>query len=70
MRTFLSALMMAGLIALGAPVAAQQTTGNITGRIVDDQGAAVPGRRDPSGQRCRRPWEFSSGNESARAARG
>ena len=43
MRTFVSALMMAGLIALGAPVAAQQTTGNITGRIVDDQGAAVPG---------------------------
>ena len=42
MRTFVSALMMAGLIALGAPVAAQQTTGNITGRIVDDQGAAIP----------------------------
>jgi hypothetical protein len=43
MRTFVTALMMAGLVALGAPVAAQQTTGNITGRIVDDQGAAVPG---------------------------
>jgi outer membrane receptor protein involved in Fe transport len=30
-------------LALAAPAAAQQTTGNITGRIVDDQGAAVPG---------------------------
>ena len=28
---------------LAAPAAAQQTTGAITGRIVDDQGAAVPG---------------------------
>ena len=26
-----------------APAAAQQTTGNITGRITDDQGAAIPG---------------------------
>ena len=32
------------VIALGTlPASAQQTTGNITGRIVDDQGAAVPG---------------------------
>src|SRR5688500_15639669 len=30
-------------LALAAPAFAQQTTGNITGRIVDDQGAAVPG---------------------------
>jgi hypothetical protein len=31
-------------LALAAPAAeAQQTTGNITGRILDDQGAAVPG---------------------------
>ena len=30
-------------IALAAPAVAQQTTGNITGRIMDDQGAAVPG---------------------------
>jgi outer membrane receptor protein involved in Fe transport len=30
-------------LALGSPAFAQQTTGNITGRIVDDQGAAVPG---------------------------
>src|SRR5688500_19651742 len=30
-------------LALAAPAAAQQTTGNITGRIVDDQGAAIPG---------------------------
>jgi len=28
---------------LATPAVAQQTTGNITGRIVDDQGAAVPG---------------------------
>lgn len=28
---------------VAVPVAAQQTTGNITGRIVDDQGAAIPG---------------------------
>ena len=28
---------------LAMPAVAQQTTGNITGRIVDDQGAAVPG---------------------------
>ena len=38
-----SALMIGRPLALGAPAAAQQTTGNITGRIVDDQGAAVPG---------------------------
>ena len=38
-------LAMIVLCALGAavPVLAQQTTGNITGRIVDAQGAAVPG---------------------------
>ena len=28
---------------LAVPAAAQQTTGNITGRVVDAQGAAVPG---------------------------
>src|SRR6185437_15013211 len=37
-------LAMIALCALGAaPVLAQQTSGNITGRIVDAQGAAVPG---------------------------
>ena len=37
-------LAMIALCALGAaPALAQQTTGNITGRIVDGQGAAVPG---------------------------
>ncbi|CAN5711867.1 hypothetical protein BH18ACI5_BH18ACI5_20110 [soil metagenome] len=36
--------MIALLVAISAsPALAQQTTGNITGRIVDDQGAAVPG---------------------------
>jgi Carboxypeptidase regulatory-like domain/TonB dependent receptor-like, beta-barrel len=30
-------------LALATPAFAQQTTGNITGRILDDQGAAVPG---------------------------
>jgi hypothetical protein len=34
---------MALVTLLGAPAAAQQTTGTIAGRIVDDQGAAVPG---------------------------
>jgi hypothetical protein len=31
------------LLALGTPALAQQTTGSITGRLVDAQGAAVPG---------------------------
>ena len=31
------------LVAAAAPAHAQQTTGNIAGRLVDDQGAAVPG---------------------------
>jgi hypothetical protein len=34
---------LAMLLALALPAAAQQTTGNITGRVLDDQGAAVPG---------------------------
>ena len=34
---------MIATCALALPAAAQQTTGNITGRILDDQGAAVPG---------------------------
>ena len=35
--------MIAIVIGLAAPLMAQQTTGNITGRLVDAQGAAVPG---------------------------
>ena len=31
------------VLMLAVPAAAQQTTGNITGRVLDDQGAAVPG---------------------------
>src|SRR5439155_6621916 len=31
------------LLLTGAPALAQQTTGTITGRVVDQQGAAVPG---------------------------
>ena len=35
--------MFAIVIGLAAPLLAQQTTGNITGRVLDQQGAAVPG---------------------------
>src|SRR6478672_2680006 len=42
MRRIIAALMVVGLF-MATPLAAQQTTGNITGRLVDDQGAAVPG---------------------------
>src|SRR3954447_16561333 len=35
--------MLAIVIGLAAPLMAQQTTGNITGRLVDAQGSAVPG---------------------------
>src|SRR5918996_71206 len=31
------------LLVSALPAAAQQTTGNITGRVLDDQGAAIPG---------------------------
>jgi outer membrane receptor protein involved in Fe transport len=43
MKTFATALVMACLIAIGVPASAQQSTGTIAGRMVDDQGAAVPG---------------------------
>jgi outer membrane receptor protein involved in Fe transport len=44
MRRLFIAACVALALALAAPAAeAQQTTGNITGRIVDDQGAAIPG---------------------------
>ena len=44
MRRFNLGVLAAVLLALAPAVgAAQQTTGNITGRIVDDQGGAMPG---------------------------
>ncbi len=44
MQRFFTAVCAVSALALAAPAAmAQQTTGNISGRIVDDQGAAVPG---------------------------
>src|SRR5687767_706267 len=42
MNRFTRALLVC-LLAFAAPAFAQQTTGNITGRILDDQGAAIPG---------------------------
>jgi hypothetical protein len=36
-------VMLALALAAGSPALAQQTTGNINGRILDDQGAAIPG---------------------------
>ena len=41
-RMICAALALCALV-LSSPAFAQQTTGNITGRITDDQGAAVPG---------------------------
>src|SRR5215204_3384072 len=41
-RTICAALALCALV-LSAPAFAQQTTGNITGRITDDQNAAIPG---------------------------
>ena len=43
MRTKYLALLLFGLTLLSAPVAAQETTGQITGRIVDPQGLGIPG---------------------------
>jgi hypothetical protein len=43
MRRIINVMIVICSLALALPAAAQQTTGNITGRIVDDQGAAVPG---------------------------
>jgi hypothetical protein len=44
MRRILVAVCAIAALAAAAPAAfAQQTTGNITGRITDEQGAAVPG---------------------------
>ena len=38
-----SMIVLCSLWLAATPAVAQQTTGTITGRIVDDQGAAVPG---------------------------
>ena len=44
MKKIITAMIVLCSIWLAAtPAVAQQTTGSITGRIVDDQGAAVPG---------------------------
>ncbi|HEX6973594.1 MAG TPA: TonB-dependent receptor [Vicinamibacterales bacterium] len=44
MKKFIMTMIVLGVMALAGPNAfAQQTTGSITGRIVDAQGAAVPG---------------------------
>jgi hypothetical protein len=43
MMKFSRALLVCVFAIAAAPVFAQQTAGNITGRVLDDQGAAVPG---------------------------
>ena len=44
MRKLIAAMIaLCAFTLVGTPAAAQQTTGNIQGRIVDDQKAAVPG---------------------------
>ena len=42
-KVIASMIALCSVLMLAAPVGAQQTTGAINGRIVDDQGAAVPG---------------------------
>src|SRR5688572_2206520 len=42
-RVFVAACTMLAFALVVPAVLAQQTTGNVTGRITDDQGAAVPG---------------------------
>jgi Carboxypeptidase regulatory-like domain len=42
-RIIFSMIVLCSLGLVAAPAHAQQTTGTITGRVVDDQGAAVPG---------------------------
>ena len=43
MKRLIVALIAVCAIAIGVPAAAQQTTGNIQGRVLDAQKAAVPG---------------------------
>ena len=65
-----SMIVLCSLWLAATPAVAQQTTGTITGRILDDQGAAVPGatvtaknlatgftRSDVSGRRGRLPTD-------------
>ncbi len=42
-RIIYAMIVLCSLGLAAAPALAQQTTGNITGRILDDQGSAVPG---------------------------
>ena len=43
MRRVIYVVLAICALATGSPALAQQTTGNITGRVLDDQGAAIPG---------------------------
>src|ERR1700730_16573177 len=43
MHKIIAAMIVLFTVALVSPATAQQTTGNITGRILDAQGAAMPG---------------------------
>src|SRR5690349_21219540 len=44
MKTWLVSSVLAAVLAVGIhPAHAQQTAGNISGRVIDTQGAAVPG---------------------------
>ncbi|HSC29924.1 MAG TPA: TonB-dependent receptor [Vicinamibacterales bacterium] len=43
MNRIILAMVVLCSLALASPAAAQQASGNVTGRIVDDQGAAIPG---------------------------
>src|SRR5213595_3691350 len=42
-RMIVAAIAICAFVLVGSPAAAQQTTGNIQGRIVDAQKSAVPG---------------------------
>ena len=42
-RVMVAVLVLVGIVLIAGPVGAQQTTGNLTGRILDEQKAAVPG---------------------------
>ena len=55
------------LLALSAPALAQQTTGTITGRLVDAQGAAVPGVTVTGTQR-RRPASCARASPTAKGS--
>ncbi len=42
-RVLVAVLVLVGVLLIVGPVAAQQTAGNLTGRVLDDQKSAVPG---------------------------